>query len=194
MTTSAHKKFIQTEVEKYPAILREKKRLVLDHYFGEIDLRKSGRVLTQEEKIFLNIDQSRHITTAMIDLVDPSFTKLFDVDEALRLITHNTQNKYRLLRSWLQLSGSSNVSTIGFSSPKDGLTCKWCRSLSANPLKKKFNFPKHLEKTCNCTWFRGELQPNPRERLQVIDAGTTACLHRNMEATTWRVAGACRAL
>lgn len=170
MTTSSHKKFVQVELEKYPAILRDKRRIVLDHYFGEIDLKKSGRVLTQEEKIFLNIDQSRHITTAMTDLVDPSFAKMFDIDEALRLITHNAKNKYRLLRTWQQLSGSSSVSSIRFSSPRDELACKWCKLLSDHPLKKKFNLPKYLEKTCNCTWFRGEIQSLANESPYAINA------------------------
>ena len=91
MSISTHRKFVQIEVNRYPAIKRDKQKLILAHYFGEIDLKKSGRVLTLEEKIFLRLDQGKHITTAMVDLVDPSFATIFDIDEALRLITHNAK-------------------------------------------------------------------------------------------------------
>lgn len=157
MSTSKHKRFVKIEVERYPAILRDKRKIVLRHYFGQIDLRKTGRVLTQEEKVLLNIDQSRHITTSMIDLMDPSFAGMFDIDEALRLISHNARNKYRLLNNWQQLSANANVTTIEFFSPRDRLTCKSCTSLTDSHLKKKFNFARYLEKTCNCIWFRAEI-------------------------------------
>ncbi len=159
MSITTHRKFVQIEVNRYPAIKRDKQKLILAHYFGEIDLKKSGRVLTLDEKKFLRLDQGKHITTAMVDLVDPSFATIFDIDEALRLITHNAKLKYRTSRTWQILTEDPLVSRIKFVSPMDKLTCKLCTSLHDKHLKKRFNLPRELEDSCNCLWFRGELQP-----------------------------------
>jgi hypothetical protein len=159
MSASTHKDFVQFEINKYPAIRRDKRKLIIAHYFGEINLRKSGRALTLEEKQFLRMDPSKRITTAMVDLVDPGFATLFDIDEALRLIVHNAKDKYRLHQKWQQLADNTNVSKVRYQSPGDGLTCKWCHSMSDKTLKKKFNLTKHLKEYCNCIWFRGELLP-----------------------------------
>lgn len=159
MSASTHKDFVQFEINKYPAIRRDKRKLIIAHYFGELNLRKSGRALSPEEKNFLGIEPSKHITTAMMDLVDPNFATLFDIEEALRLIVHNAKDKYNLHQEWQYLVGNPKVSKLRYQSPNDGLTCKWCHSMSDKTLKKKFNLTKHLKEYCNCIWFRGELLP-----------------------------------
>ncbi len=156
---STHRKFVQIEINRYPAIKRDKQKLIIAHYFGESDLRRSGRVLTLEEKTFLRLDLRKHITTAMVDLVDPSFATIFDIDEALQLITHNAQAKYRISRTWQDLVEAPQIIKIKLSSPSNKLTCKWCASLNEKPLKKRFNLPRNLEISCNCLCFRGQLHP-----------------------------------
>lgn len=160
MTNSTHNKFVQIEVSKYPAIKREKRKLVQSHYFGAINLRKIGRTLTAEEKSVLGLYQNQHITTAMIDLVEPGMESLFDIDEALRLITHNARQKYQIYKAWQELITQPNVIAIEFSHPNDKLTCKHCSLLNDKPLKKKFKLLQHLENYCSCIWFRGELNPH----------------------------------
>ncbi len=89
--------FIRTELEKYTVIREDKKRLVVAHYFKQVDLRQMGRALTTEEKCRLGIPEKRRLTTAMVELVEPEFLPIFDIDEGLRLIVDNAKNKYRLI-------------------------------------------------------------------------------------------------
>lgn len=149
--------YILREIARYPVFKADKHRLIVAHVTGEMDLRKAGHLLTAEEKVKLRLNHRRPVSSAMIDLIDPGFVALFDVDEALSLIASNARNKYSLHRKWNEFVQDPAVNRLALEVPHDAMTCQWCRRLGGQPLKKRFNLPVGVDESCRCVWFRGDV-------------------------------------
>lgn len=157
MSKAEHKRLILQELSRYPAIRENKRKLVVAHAFGELDLRKTGQLLTSDEKAKFGLNQGRPVSTVMIDLVEPGFLSCFDIDEALSLITINARNKYRLWSHWNDLVNAPEVSKIEYRTTVDDLTCRWCKERDRKLLRKDFRLPRHIDRNCGCLWFRGSV-------------------------------------
>ena len=157
MSKTEHKRYIQMELDRYPAIRPDKRRWIIAHAFGEIDLRKTGQLLTTDEKKHLGLQPRRFVSSAMISLVEPAFLPVFDIDEALSLIIANARNKYRISRVWDEMVLDLCTSKVEFTTSNDAMTCHWCKAHDHKLFARDFNLPRHIEKNCNCIWFRGRV-------------------------------------
>lgn len=152
-----YKNYVLREIVRYPAIKERKREIVLAHALGKLDLRKSGRSLTGQDKAALRLEYDKPVTKEMLALVEPELIPFFDVDEALTLIKSNAQKKYELHRQWNDLVQKRLAGSILYQACKDDMTCKWCVTYSHRPLKKRFNLPRNIKHHCTCPWFRGEV-------------------------------------
>jgi len=156
---SQHKRYILQEIARYPAIKEYKRRQIVAHAFGDINLRKTGQLLTCTDKALLRLSYDKPVTTEMIALVEPALVPFFDIDEALSLIVSNANRKHELHQTWDELIKGGETQRLEYLTPIDGLTCKWCRNYCQRPLKRRFNLPKNIAYNCNCPWFRGSVLP-----------------------------------
>lgn len=159
MKPLTHKQIVQLEIERFQAIRLDKRKIIISHYFKEINLRKIGRQLTEAEKERIEIYKFKNITTEMLNLVEPGFEQTFDIEEALRLIENNSLTRFNLQRTWQRLTEEKGVHSIKYCVPCDQLTCSWCQSINNKPLKKRFKLLKNLSISCNCILFRASLNP-----------------------------------
>jgi hypothetical protein len=154
-TVAQYKRYLVQEVSRYPAIKEWKRKHVLAHAFGDIDLRKLGKSLSERDKAQLRLTYRKPVTTEMIALVEPAFIPFFDVDEALTLIASNGRRKYQLHCEWINLLKRDDTRAVQLQTPIDGITCRWCKEYGNRALKKRFDLPKNIQYHCSCVWFRG---------------------------------------
>lgn len=162
-----HKKYAMNEIARYPAIKEWKWNIALAHALGEIDLRKTGRLLSSQDKSRLRLEYDKPVTSEMLALVEPALIPFFDINEALTLITSNALKKYEVHRQWNEIAQNGQAGSIFYLTCLDDMTCKWCRAYSHRPLKTRFNLPENIKRHCTCPWFRGSVVFEEADQAQL---------------------------